>query len=305
MSQIMQAKLQRAARLFFDRLPPPLQQQLVQTFRSMDANGDGRISQAELIRWAHATANSATSISSFDASIPGTFAFLDTDRNGTLDFEECKGLFFIGCSASRTCDGCAKLLLESAYTCADCNMMRSLTNVGTTFDLCSDCYAIFKNPLPFVARNPKLMHPHRNMVEQKSELADAIDNMINQIQCAVCKEYHRSSRQAGIITQRHVHVARGPHEITVCEWCIACLCAACGNHFQGPWETAARGRWAMQGSGTCTPCRQRGIMGGSPFTPVFSPQTLQKMDNSPVFEECSRMEVCSRPYSRLLAHLEI
>lgn len=280
----MQAQLQRAASLFFDRLPSPVQQQLVEAFRSMDANGDGRISLAELVRWA-STAD-PTSASSFDPTLPVIFAFVDADRNGTLDFNECKGLFFIGCTTSRTCDGCGKLLLESAYTCVDCSLLHSVTNIGSTFDLCSSCYAIFKSPLPFIARNPKLMHPHRNMVEQESGLVDAINDMLDQVQCAVCKEYHRSTAQ-GVFTQRHVHVGRGPREMSICEWCIACVCSACGNHFQGPRETAASGRWAMQGSGTCIPCKQRGIMQGSPFAPAFSAETLQKMDNAPVFEECS------------------
>ncbi|MCO5579229.1 hypothetical protein L7F22_033083 [Adiantum nelumboides] len=302
----MQARLQSAATLFYDRLPPPVRQQLVQTFRSMDENGDGRISLGELIHWARATAASPSSSSSssnhpsattscFEAAMPVIFAFVDADGSGTLDFSECKALFFISCNSSRTCDGCGKLMLESAFTCVDCS--KNLSADSNTFDLCSSCYPKFMNQpraLPLTrssssaAKSNYLNHPHRNMAAQQSELSDAMDDLFDQVQCGVCKEYHRST-SAGVFIKRHVLIDKGPQDLPVCEWCIACLCSACGNHFQGLRKTASPHRWARQGSHKCNLCKQKRSTSSSVSSATSpSPEDiLKRVGKSSIFAECS------------------
>ncbi|KAH7415303.1 hypothetical protein KP509_14G036800 [Ceratopteris richardii] len=228
----------------------------------MDRNRDGRIALAELVQWGPALelCRSASKGSSILSCLSSLFDFLDADDSGELDFEECKSLFFIVIVPCEWCSACGKLLLESAYACVVCNSLKQYTT-------------------------PRVLHPHSNFVEQGTVLMAAIEEIIDQIQCSVCKTYHRGTVSGALINN---HIRTFEDNAAVCEWCIASACAVCGTFFEGAMGTATAGGWANKSFHICENCQPFRMM-PSETSPadLYSEEFFRKLANSEVFEECS------------------
>ncbi|KAH7373467.1 hypothetical protein KP509_17G058100 [Ceratopteris richardii] len=283
----LRSRLQRVAILYYERLPYSLQQQLYNAFRAMDRNRDGRISQLELVQWGpwQDFCRSFSKDFPFSSFISSLFSLLDADNSGELDFDECKGLFFVLITPSEFCDHCGKLILESVYACVECRSLMEKGILSQSFDLCATCYGAGKDLRPFQNPRPKVLHPHTNFMEGQGKLMIAMEEILDQIQCSVCKTYHRGNVRGALIGS-HIHTFND--NVAVCEWCIASPCSLCGNFFQGVLGTASSGGWAVNGFLICKDCQpfrtmSRNALPNNPFSEEF----LRKLASSEVFEECS------------------
>ncbi|KAH7373468.1 hypothetical protein KP509_17G058200 [Ceratopteris richardii] len=283
----LRSRLQRVAIQYYERLPYAVQQELYNAFRTMDRNRDGRVSQAELVQWGPWQEFCRLAAKDFPLSscISSLFSFLDADNSGELDFDGCKTLFFVFIMPSEFCDHCGKLLLESAYACVECHSLWEKGICSHSFDLCATCYGAGNVLRPFQYPRPKVSHPHTNFIERQGKLMVAMEEIVDQIQCSVCKTYHRGSVRGALI-RSHIHTFKD--NVAVCEWCIASPCSFCGNFFQGVLETATSGGWAVQRFQTCEKCQPFRTMSRnvSPNNP-YSWQFFRKLASSEVFKECS------------------
>ena len=101
---------------------PHEKQQLWYRFMELDENGDGRITVQELLN-RHRILNGGA----VDDRVRMLFPLVDEDRNGYLDYDECKALFFLF-TCGRFCDACRSLIIYDGVVCVDC-----------VLDLCSSC----------------------------------------------------------------------------------------------------------------------------------------------------------------------
>ncbi|XP_031251284.1 uncharacterized protein LOC116109190 [Pistacia vera] len=96
-------------------------------FKSMDTDGDGRVSLIEFVQflqqrgyqWIH----------------PSFFTELDRNRDGSLDFWEVLTLYYMVKTRTVCCSECRACLKGLYFTCVIC-----FDRPGDAFDLCSTCY---------------------------------------------------------------------------------------------------------------------------------------------------------------------
>ncbi|WCJ24133.1 hypothetical protein M5689_006115 [Euphorbia peplus] len=120
-------EISKTAQAYYANLSENKKQLASQVFKSIDANGDGKISFKEYGK------KKFKSISSVQF-----FQKLDKDGNGMLGFDEFIILQYLYVTERvYSCDGC-KVFLEGAYfTCVQCFNNDS----NNTYDLCCDCYS--------------------------------------------------------------------------------------------------------------------------------------------------------------------
>lgn len=92
-------------------------------FRSLDNNGDGKVSLRE---YKKAVAHASFSNNDF-------FRELDANCDGTLDFDEVLALYYMDKVSVPRCRACKSLLLDSYFSCLPCQ-------ADVSYYLCCDCY---------------------------------------------------------------------------------------------------------------------------------------------------------------------
>ncbi|KAG5554149.1 hypothetical protein RHGRI_011878 [Rhododendron griersonianum] len=117
------------------------QKQAVQNFyKSLDANGDGKVTSQEYLDALRKAGLNQTSLPS------NLFQVLDENNDGTLDLEECVTFYYM-ITGQRlvSCDGCGSYMLGLHFLCVECYRVSK----EKTFDLCGSCY-----------RNKNFNHAH-------------------------------------------------------------------------------------------------------------------------------------------------
>ncbi|OMO68999.1 Calcium-binding EF-hand [Corchorus capsularis] len=144
-------EFQETALAYYANLPKSKKEEAIEFFRSLDRNGDGKISIQEYKAALTEAGAGATDI----AASLGLFKELDNDGNGTLDFDEVMTLFYLMESGrGYSCDGCGAFLKGVYFTCLTCFNSKS-----NSFDLCCSC-----------CRNNNFNHHH--------DIADLVDNFV-------------------------------------------------------------------------------------------------------------------------------
>ena len=118
-----------AAKAYFNNSSRDLQQLATNFFRSMDTNGDGRVTYHEFTQFLQQ--NGYNWVNS------GMFAELDANGDGSLDFWEVLTFYYIVKTRAVWCDGCRAQLRTLYFSCVVCFD----GNRGDTYDLCSQCYS--------------------------------------------------------------------------------------------------------------------------------------------------------------------
>ncbi|XP_061987657.1 uncharacterized protein LOC133706196 [Populus nigra] len=123
-------EIRRAAVAYYEHLSENNKKLARKTFKSMDKNGDGKISLLEYV--GYLKKNKAT-----DFIHPGIFTAVDKDGNGSLDFEEAIVLFYIMQSGRAiSCQSCEKFLAGAYFSCSQCFFNDSVS----TYEICCECY---------------------------------------------------------------------------------------------------------------------------------------------------------------------
>ncbi|KAL9381917.1 hypothetical protein Peur_024952 [Populus x canadensis] len=123
-------EIRRAAVAYYEHLSENNKKLARKTFKSMDKNGDGKISLLEYVDYLKK--NKAT-----DFIHPGIFTAVDKDGNGSLDFEEAIVLFYIMQSGRAiSCQSCEKFLAGAYFSCSQCFFNDSVS----TYEICCECY---------------------------------------------------------------------------------------------------------------------------------------------------------------------
>lgn len=261
MAYSFKSNLHRAAQLFYDQLPPDLQLRFIERLKSVDADGNGLVSQAELVQ---SCRNSGEPLSKMASRLPKLFSVLDMDGNGYLDFDECKSLFFLFTSYT-VCDHCGDIILDFSFSCEDCWSLHE-----AWFDLCLKCY-----PAMVYA------HQHRNFAPRQIVVHRTLFNHLNQVQCVVCGDFHRKDLR-GVLIGNHVVMdpLSGEH---VCEWCVTWSCSRCGRYFPGVRSSASPRCWLLTGY-YCTAC------GGTGNRTSIAP-VIKAIMESNVVQSCSTCRI--------------
>ena len=132
---ICRQQIHEAGQRFYHGMMQHEQEELQCKFMDLDENGDGGISVQELLNRyrslsnGNGNGNGNGGGSEEDDRVRLLFHLVDEDRNGLLDFEECKALFFLF-ACGRFCVSCAGLIIRDGVSCLHC----------LSFDLC--CYCV-------------------------------------------------------------------------------------------------------------------------------------------------------------------
>ncbi|PQM40899.1 uncharacterized protein Pyn_30172 [Prunus yedoensis var. nudiflora] len=121
-------ELHQAALAYYNNGSQNLQLLAANFFRSMDRNGDGRVSKSEFITFLQQNGYGWINHSFFNN--------LDRNRDGGLDFKEVLTFYYIIKTRNLWCDGCGVCLKGLYFTCVEC-----FDRAANTYDLCSRCYS--------------------------------------------------------------------------------------------------------------------------------------------------------------------
>ncbi|VVA27016.1 PREDICTED: Calcium-binding EF-hand [Prunus dulcis] len=121
-------ELHQAALAYYNNGSQNLQLLAANFFRSMDGNGDGRVSKSEFITFLQQNG--------YGWINPSFFNNLDRNHDGGLDFEEVLTFYYIIKTRNLWCDGCGVCLKGLYFTCVEC-----FDRAANTYDLCSRCYS--------------------------------------------------------------------------------------------------------------------------------------------------------------------
>ncbi|CAH8358117.1 unnamed protein product [Eruca vesicaria subsp. sativa] len=133
-------ELHEAAIAYYNNGSTDQQNLAWQFFRSMDGDGDGRVSFHEYTDFLYRTTG-------FGWVHREMFQELDRNGDGQLDFWEVLTLYYVARTRTILCRTCLQPLIGLYFTCVTCFESQS---DGDTFDLCVKCY---------MQRNCN--HPHR------------------------------------------------------------------------------------------------------------------------------------------------
>ncbi|PON94860.1 Parvalbumin [Trema orientale] len=117
-----------AAKAYFNNSSRDHQHLATNFFRSMDTNGDERVSDSEFTRFLQQ--NGYHWVNS------DMFAQLDANGDGSLDFWEVLTFYYIVKTRAVWCDGCGVQLHALYFTCVAC-----FDDGSNTYDLCAQCYS--------------------------------------------------------------------------------------------------------------------------------------------------------------------
>ncbi|KAG8369781.1 hypothetical protein BUALT_Bualt14G0049400 [Buddleja alternifolia] len=135
--------MRKIARAYYAQASKDEKNSIQKFFKNIDANGDGKVSLVEFKK-----------SMGFWLSDETIFRQLDTNDDGTLDFDEVLALYYMKKKIDPPkCDGCSALLVGSYFSCWLCF---GKANTGST-DLCCSCY-------------------HRGTFEHKHALSNFLDN---------------------------------------------------------------------------------------------------------------------------------
>ncbi|KAK4266232.1 hypothetical protein QN277_027182 [Acacia crassicarpa] len=117
--------IRRAAIAAYATFTEEEKREMESEFRSMDKDGDGKISLHEFM--AHS-----------DQHTQSFFSLLDQNHDGVLQFDEVKTLSYITSSGRPFCAACKEFIPALFFTCTKCRF--ASTTVANTFNLCIPCY---------------------------------------------------------------------------------------------------------------------------------------------------------------------
>ncbi|KAI8566556.1 hypothetical protein RHMOL_Rhmol02G0049900 [Rhododendron molle] len=136
-------EMRGAAMAYYANMSIDQQQKLLSFYKSLDTNGDGKVSIPEYLDFLVKKG--------YTRHMPSNlFKLLDENNDGTLDFEECVTFFYmINVRRLVICDGCGSYLWGLYFLCVKCYSARK-----RTYDLCCSCY-----------RNKNFIHAHSNFLD--------------------------------------------------------------------------------------------------------------------------------------------
>uniref|UniRef100_A0A7N0V6T6 EF-hand domain-containing protein n=1 Tax=Kalanchoe fedtschenkoi TaxID=63787 RepID=A0A7N0V6T6_KALFE len=127
-------EMRKVARAYYNNGSDEVQLRTHGFFESMDTDKDGKIQFHEFLELLYREGYIHRDMNH------DLFSDLDVDRNGVLDFNEFLTLFYVIKTKNgfcRQCRRCLKGLYFTYITCFD-------SPTAGTFDLCSDCYSVWK-----------------------------------------------------------------------------------------------------------------------------------------------------------------
>ncbi|XP_028783293.1 uncharacterized protein LOC114739399 [Neltuma alba] len=150
-------EIRSAAKAVYANLSDEAKRETVDLFRSVDKNGDGKISLQEFLTSSHNTTvllggNNLTANRRI-------FDLVDQNGDGTLQFDEFLTLVYMRASPRPWCNGCGNFIAGLFFSCTQCR----LGNKGVwemTFDLCIPCY-----------HGRRFVHEHADFEDNYSLLA--------------------------------------------------------------------------------------------------------------------------------------
>ncbi|KAI4345920.1 hypothetical protein L6164_013005 [Bauhinia variegata] len=119
-----------AAQATYKRLPEWQKNDILDAFKSMDQDGDNKISLQEFKTCFARKGDQAKANSNL-------FNLIDQNRDGTLAFEEALTLIYISESGRPVCDSCGKFIQALFFTCTDCHYNRPAED---GYNVCIACY---------------------------------------------------------------------------------------------------------------------------------------------------------------------
>ncbi|KAI9078788.1 hypothetical protein K1719_039246 [Acacia pycnantha] len=119
-----------AANALYESLSAAEKVKIQTLFKSIDKDGDGRISISEFTSYMEGAGSSDY--------MRSLFKLLDQSGDGFLQCDELFTLAYIQASGRPGCDACGVLILGLYFTCTDCRLTNH--SEGHTFNLCVPCY---------------------------------------------------------------------------------------------------------------------------------------------------------------------
>ncbi|KAH6770278.1 hypothetical protein C2S52_015081 [Perilla frutescens var. hirtella] len=174
--------IREIAKSYYDRVSEGEMNSLLEFFRKLDSNGDGKISLSEFKK----------SVSSW-LSAEAVFQKLDENGDGSLDFQEFLCLHYMDKVKMSSCSGCWDLLVGPYFSCLLC-LIKGHRNRSRRFDLCCACYRRLHDFPHHHSANYVLDH-HSLLITltEKAAAADATQNQREMEELRkIAKAYYRS-----------------------------------------------------------------------------------------------------------------
>ncbi|CAL5337349.1 unnamed protein product [Camellia sinensis] len=129
--------LLKIAEIYYNSSSSDLKDLAHNFFKSLDFDGDNKVSLHEFLGFMRQHGHTKMSSRHF-------FKELDKDSNGSLEFMEVMGLFYIIKSGRPFCEGCDSFISTMFFTCSEC-----FDSADNPFCVCTACFG-----------NGKFIHEH-------------------------------------------------------------------------------------------------------------------------------------------------
>ncbi|KAK4266234.1 hypothetical protein QN277_027184 [Acacia crassicarpa] len=143
-------EIRKAAKAVYDNWSDEEKKEMEDLFRSVDKNGDGKITLREFMA---SNNNTCTAV-----LLRNLFELVDQNGDGILQFDEFVTLVYLASSSRPSCDGCGHFIGGLFFTCTQCYLGNK--GVTDTYDLCIPCY-----------HGGEFVHEHTDFVDNYSLLA--------------------------------------------------------------------------------------------------------------------------------------
>ncbi|KAI8003458.1 hypothetical protein LOK49_LG08G02582 [Camellia lanceoleosa] len=120
--------IRQTAQVYYKTMPGNVRSLAKEFFKKMDRNEDGKVSMAEFAGFMAEVGYVAMNNTSF-------FEEINKNKNGELDFDDVKTLYYILESGRPLCGGCRKFIKGMYFTCVTC-----FTCKAQSFCLHRDCF---------------------------------------------------------------------------------------------------------------------------------------------------------------------